>query len=305
MNQALRCPDHCRRGFSLLELLAVLTVIALLVGTFVPYAMNVRENARRVTCQANLFKIGVALREYAKQNEADFTLPLPRVRFDPAKGDAWTAFTGPDASSPFAAESAVAPNDVTASLWLLIREGFLPDAKAFVCPSSSGDVDELLDETGNRVAPKMRSNFRAADNLTYGFASPFSSIEDYRLNDTLPARFAVMADIGPGADAYADRSTLPGSDASLKLLRRLNSPNHRGRANFVLYGDSTVRMVETPYVGVGKGEDGPGDNIYTALADKVLIDAAPAHDGPGYYGPSIGPAYRWDSYLVPGAGFKP
>jgi hypothetical protein len=47
----------------------------------------------------------------------------------------------------------------------------------------------------------------------------------------------------------------------------------------------------------------PGDNIYTALAPQPLVDARPPHAEPGAAGANIGPAYRYDTYLVPPADF--
>ncbi len=52
------------RGFTLLELLVVICVIAVLVSLLLPAIQQARERARSVTCQNNLMQLGVALQHY-------------------------------------------------------------------------------------------------------------------------------------------------------------------------------------------------------------------------------------------------
>ena len=290
------------RGFTFPELLAVLCIIVLLLATFVPYALALRETASRAQCTDNLRGIGIALSMYAGKNNFAY----PRTRFDPAMGNRWTAFTGPDAADPFVSGSAVEANDVSASFWMLVRDE-LAQPFRFVCPSSDGTPDPLLDASGRPTVGRQRGNFRGPEHLTYAFASPFSAIPEYALNDTLPANFVVVADQGPSVDALAtDR--VPSFDAPARTLAMGNSVNHRRAGQNVLYAAGNVTFESTPYCGVGRERDRekrqvPGDNIYTALAPAPLVDAHPPHDGAGVAGAAIGPSYRYDTYLVPGANF--
>jgi prepilin-type N-terminal cleavage/methylation domain-containing protein len=296
-------PSSFSPAFTLIELLAVLVIVGLLLATFVPYALSLRESSNRVRCVDNLTNISRALRDYAASNNYFY----PRVKFDAAMGNRWAAFTGADDANPFAADSAVSANDVTASLWLLVREG-LAKPEWFVCPSGGGRADPVLNSAGEQVVVKKRGNFRSPENLGYGYATPFSSIDDYRLNDTLPARFALLADRPPmeGVLRVAAEAGVR-FDGPAKSLRRINSPNHGGAGQNVLYADGTVRFEVSPYCGVRKptpadgkaaADANDGDNIYTALAPAPLVSESPPN-APGVAGEGIGPSYRYDTVILP------
>lgn len=76
----------CRRpkpGFTLLELLVVVSILALLVGILLPSFARVRQQSRRAVCMSNLKQIGTAILTYRNQNNDRFpparTIPEPFV----------------------------------------------------------------------------------------------------------------------------------------------------------------------------------------------------------------------------------
>ena len=62
-------PLRNRVGFSLIEILIVISIIALLVALLVPVIGMVRASARTVGCMNNLSQIGVAMRSWASDHD--------------------------------------------------------------------------------------------------------------------------------------------------------------------------------------------------------------------------------------------
>ena len=78
-----------QRGFTLVELLVVITIIGILIALLLPAVQAARESARQVTCQNNLKQIGLALLEY---HEKLGTFP-PAVGGSPER--TWVVFILP------------------------------------------------------------------------------------------------------------------------------------------------------------------------------------------------------------------
>ncbi len=58
-----------RRGFSLIDLLVSITVMALLIGLLLPSVSRVRESSRRVVCASNLKQDGLAVAMFADDHD--------------------------------------------------------------------------------------------------------------------------------------------------------------------------------------------------------------------------------------------
>ncbi|HSW45654.1 MAG TPA: prepilin-type N-terminal cleavage/methylation domain-containing protein [Phycisphaerae bacterium] len=67
-----------RTGFTLIEILVVVSIIALLIAILLPSLKKVRDNAKLTVCKTNLHDMGIAFNSYAAVNNGWFP-PTPYV----------------------------------------------------------------------------------------------------------------------------------------------------------------------------------------------------------------------------------
>jgi prepilin-type N-terminal cleavage/methylation domain-containing protein/prepilin-type processing-associated H-X9-DG protein len=118
----------CRRGFTLVELLVVITIIAVLMGLLLPAVQAAREGGRRTVCQNNQYQMAFAAIRFDTDNG-----------FIPGWRNSVRLTTG--GTSFYSWPVMVLPFMERSDIWKAIGGGVVPSTyvATFVCPSSPPD----------------------------------------------------------------------------------------------------------------------------------------------------------------------
>src|ERR1041385_6083932 len=83
---------HSTRGFTLVELLVVIGIIAVLISILLPTLTRAREAANRTACLSNLRSVGQMMLIYAQFNKDQITLG---TRSNSYQESYWIRYPGP------------------------------------------------------------------------------------------------------------------------------------------------------------------------------------------------------------------
>jgi len=221
-----------RRGFTLVELLVVIGIIALLIALLLPSLQKAREAANVANCLSNLRQIGIGFELYAGLSKGQMPLMVERY---------WTQGTRPGLIG-----GGGAVGTGRGRTWAgLLRDVAKVNLQAFKCPSENRTFqlegeDTLLVPLLAEINDPSGAVYRTDTRFVFSYGAPFFCINISANNDE-PRRCAYST-IKGWPWGPAPTPTNPGVN---RILGTVMKTKIKGASEFHLVWDSYVPFLAT------------------------------------------------------------
>ncbi|OQY07323.1 MAG: hypothetical protein B6I25_02205 [Planctomycetales bacterium 4572_13] len=229
----------------LFEVLAAAAMLALIAGILFPSFEFARAKYQQVACRNNMRVLGAGFASFAKDNDHN------NNGFSEVKvkaGSPWWRIGDQGRQS----------RSNTRYPFMLIKGGYV-DGRAFVC---KGNKKAKLFNSQTAAIAQLY-DFPSHKNISYSF----TLFCDKNADPLLCSRSVIASDLNPVFQKIrCDRSVFQKMDEFSKLelntqLKQSLSANHRGRGQNLLYGDGSVKCVQSRIIN--------GDDIFTVSGVDV------------------------------------
>ena len=198
--------SRARRGFTLVEMLIVIGVVALLAAIMFPVFSRVREGGRRTACNNNLRQMGLAFTQYRQDNNGRFPGAGQYQKW--GNGAHWVKGVNSDnnTGNPGSLALTSGDRDIRAGVTANVEGGALftytKESKIYYCPSNA---------TGS------------AKRLSYSMNCAIAGMSDVRIKE--PSNIILLVDEEKANDGYLyTAGQLTGGGTSTdELTQRHNS----------------------------------------------------------------------------------
>ncbi len=324
-----------RKGFTLVELLVVIAVIALLMGILMPALAKVRQIAQRIMCGTNLSGIAKAMQVYANDYEDDLPRGGRRIAYWSDDGTLGglsnlRKWASRERSIVYGTpQDLVEDLTITTSLYLLVKYADVT-VNQFVCNGDSGTKPLELSEYDFPPQVDYQPDFPdlwdfghiPGLSCSYSYHMPYKAKGDnaaeegkqFVISTASNSKSPVCADRSPyldmNAESYVDGvetdEEAPEFDDAGEGYqdpdKTGNAYPHQREGQNVMYADSHVEFAKFPNCGINNDhiyKFWPNDGPTVQQREVDMLSQGETEGGRGVSGIGFGaPVDYKDAYLV-------
>ena len=223
---ALLWRDGRRGGFTLVELLVTIAIIAVLAALFLPALAAAKNSARKASCISNLRQVGIAIHAYAA--DSDGIIPYgPKAPPFTSPADFYPSTGTP---TPILSIRSGTP----AALGLLIRNYLGAQPTVLFCPGADQKIDTAAELAKVGVSQSIGSYYYRHGSTTHLFDPP----------NAPPPEHIRLDSLGPNRNGYPIRALAIDSNflvpQDLEVFNVRSRTHHQRRVANILFADGHV-----------------------------------------------------------------